>query len=222
MTEPSFLRDTRAAYDAVAADYAERFLTELDGKPLGRAMLAAFAELVRAAGAGPVAEVGCGPGHVTAHLDALGISAFGIDLSPAMVALARSAHPGLRFEEGSMTALDLPDGGLGGVVAWYSIIHIPADHLPAVLAEVHRVLAPGGLLLLAFQVREEVMHLAEGLGQAMSLDFHPWQPDTVAELLARAGFVVEARLLREPDETETVPQAHLLARRRRTAGGPEG
>jgi ubiquinone/menaquinone biosynthesis C-methylase UbiE len=61
-----------------------------------------------------------------------------------MVAPARRSNPGLRFEEGSMTALDLPDGALGGIVAMYSIIHIPRERLPEVFAEFHRVLAPGG------------------------------------------------------------------------------
>jgi hypothetical protein len=62
MPEPSYLRSVRAAYDAVAADYAEHFSTELEAKPLGRAMLAAFAELVQATGAGPVAQA-----HLLAH-----------------------------------------------------------------------------------------------------------------------------------------------------------
>jgi hypothetical protein len=54
---------------------------------------------------------------VTAHLHTLGLTAFEVDLSPEMVVLARPAHPGLRFDEGSMTAPDLPDGTLGGIVA---------------------------------------------------------------------------------------------------------
>ena len=97
MTEPDFLRATRASYDAVAADYAERFGNELAAKPLDRAMLAGFAELVQAAAAGPVADVGCGTGRVTAHLNVLGLAASGIDLSPGMIAVARQSYPGLRF-----------------------------------------------------------------------------------------------------------------------------
>ena len=99
-------------------DYSGRFGDELAAKPLDRAMLAGFAELVRAVGAGPVADIGCGTGRVTAHLTGLGLSAFGIDLSPQMIAVARRSHPDLRFDVGSMLALDLPDGALGGVPAW--------------------------------------------------------------------------------------------------------
>ncbi len=127
MSEPEFERATRASYDTVAADYAALFHGELAAQPLDRALLAGFAELVRAAGGAPVADIGCGPGRVTAHLNDIGSPAFGIDLSPQMVAQARQAYPNLRFETGSMLTLDLPDRCLGGIVAWYSIIHVPDE-----------------------------------------------------------------------------------------------
>lgn len=221
VTEPDFLCTTRASYDAVAADYAERFRDELTARPLDRAMLAGFAELVQAAGAGPVADIGCGTGRVTAHLNGLGLPVFGVDLSPQMVAVARRAHPGLRFEVGSMLALDLPDGTLGGILAWYSIIHIPQERLPEVFAEFHRVLAPGGHVQLAFQVGDEPLRLTEALGHTISLDFHRRQPDRVAGLLSQAGLVMRAQLLREPDDgdfAERTPQAFLLARKPAGAG----
>jgi SAM-dependent methyltransferase len=222
VTEPDFLRTTRASYDAVAADYAGRFRDELSARPLDRAMLAGFAEVVQAAGAGPVADIGSGTGRVTAHLNDLGLSVSGVDLSPQMVAVARQAHPGLRFDVGSMLALDLPDGSLGGIMAWYSIIHIPEDRLPAVFAEFHRVLAPGGHVLLAFQSGDEPLHLTEALGHAISLVFHRRQPDHVAGLLSQAGLVLRAQLVREPDDNGDFPertqQAFLLARRPAAAG----
>jgi len=217
VTEPDFVRATRASYDVMAADYADRFRDELDSKPLERALLAGFAELVRDLDAGPIADVGCGTGRVTAHLRDLGAAVFGIDLSPQMVETARKAHPDLRFEVGSMLALDLPDGTLGGLMAWYSTIHIPQEQLPQVFAEFHRVLAPGGHLLLGFQAGEDVLHLEDAWGRDISLDFHRRQPDRVAELLRDAGLTVRARVLRERDEDGPFPertsQALLLARR---------
>ncbi|MGH3846129.1 MAG: class I SAM-dependent DNA methyltransferase [Pseudonocardiaceae bacterium] len=218
MIEPSYVRATRAGYDAVAADYSEWVSNDLAAKPLDRAVLAAFAELVHADGAGSVGDLGCGSGRVTAHLHSLGLSAFGVDLSPAMVALARRTYPDLRFDEGSITAVDSADGGLGGIVAWYSIIHTPPEELPPVFAEFHRALAPGGHLLLAFQVGDEPRHLAEAFGHVVSLDFHRFQPDQVEQLLQAAGLAVYARLLREPDETERVQQAYVLARKPTTIG----
>jgi trans-aconitate methyltransferase len=75
--------------------------SSLDDRPIDRALFAAFAELVRAGSNGPVADIGCGPGRVTILLSRLGLDAFGIDLSPGMLALARRTYPQLRFEEGS-------------------------------------------------------------------------------------------------------------------------
>ncbi|BAS15012.1 malonyl-[acyl-carrier protein] O-methyltransferase [Arthrobacter sp. Hiyo8] len=132
MTEPSDVHATRAAYNTVAVDYAELLRNELHTKPYDRAMLGTFAELVQSSGGEAVADIGCGPGRITAHLRSLGLAAFGIDLSPEMVAVARRDHPSLQFSEGSMEALELADGTLDGIVAWYSIIHTPPARLPRV------------------------------------------------------------------------------------------
>ena len=118
---------------------------------------------------------------------------------------------------GSLLALDLEDGALGGIVAWYSIIHIPDERLPGVFADFHRVLAPGGYLQLAFQVGDDLDHWTEAGGHPVSLDFHRRQPERVAALLGEAGFVLRARMVREPDEDgdfpEDTPQGFLLARK---------
>jgi SAM-dependent methyltransferase len=211
VTEPADLHDTRAAYDAVAPLYAERFSNVLETLPMERAMLTAFAELVQARDAGPVADIGCGPGHVTAHLHALGLSAFGIDLSSEMIVLARRAHPDLRFDEGSMTALDLADGVLGGILAFYSFIHTPPQQLPVVFTEFQRVLAPGGHLLLGFFAGDDPM--PQEFDHKVTLAYR-WSPDSLAELLRQAGFVEVARLLRKPHQNERqFPQGQLLVRK---------
>nr|WP_241248808.1 class I SAM-dependent methyltransferase [Nocardioides sp. KC13] len=108
-----WLNETRESYDTDAAGYAEKVRGLLDGRPYLRAGLATFAEAVRDGGGGPVADVGCGPGYVTRHLHDLGVEAFGIDLSPEMIAIARRDHPDLGFEVGSMTDLPLADGSVG-------------------------------------------------------------------------------------------------------------
>ncbi|RKS08985.1 methyltransferase family protein [Nocardiopsis sp. Huas11] len=212
MTPPDFLAEARTFYDAFAATYTDRFRDALDAMPMDRAMLGMFAELVRSEG-GQVADLGCGSGRVTAYLRDLGLPVFGIDLSPAMVELARREHPGLRFEVGSILDLDLPDGSVGGALAYYSIIHMPPEHLPGAFAEFHRVLAPGGHLMLAFQVGDEPLYLERPLGHEVSLDFQRLRPDDVADLLTDAGLSVRVRAVREPDPGEGVPQAYLLARR---------
>jgi SAM-dependent methyltransferase len=217
VSDPEFLNKTRASYNAVAEGYAERLRGELAAKPVERAMLAVFAELVKADGLGQVADIGCGTGRVTAHLHAEGVQIFGIDLSPGMLAMARRDHPELRFELGSMLALDLPDGELGGVLAWYSTIHVPDDRLPDAFAEFHRVLASGGHLLLGFQAGDEVLLLSEGMDQMIDLDFHRRTPEKVSRMLDEAGFVTRSRTWRERDADgpfpERTPQAFVLARK---------
>jgi SAM-dependent methyltransferase len=219
VTEPAFLHSTRVSYDRIAEDYAQKYQAELPGVPFERAMLSVFAQLVLDAGGGMVADVGCGPGHLTEYLNRLGLNVFGVDLSPGMLAVARRAYPALRFDEGSMTGLSLADGALAGIVAFYSTIHIPTEGLGEVFGEFHRVLAPDGLVLLAFQRGDEPGHRSEAFGHEVSLDYYLRQPEAVAGLLAEAGFEVRAQLTREPTPPdEKAPRAFLFARKADVAG----
>ncbi|GAA1416156.1 class I SAM-dependent DNA methyltransferase [Catellatospora coxensis] len=212
MTEPSFLHDTRAAYDTIAAAYDEQFRDELAGIPIERAMMAAYADLVLAGGGGPTLDVGCGTGPGTAHLAALGLEVRGIDLSPGMLALARSRFPRLRFDEGTMTALDVADGALAGISAQYSLIHIPDGELPAVLAGFRRALAEGGHLLLIFQNLDEHRLRTEAFGHTFTLNYHFRPVDRMAEFVTEAGFDVFAQASRKAQPGEQTPRGMLLAR----------
>ena len=207
----SHLTATRTSYDTVAADYSVLVRDWIAGSPLDRAMFAAFAELVGAAGSAPVADLGCGPGHLTAHLATLGVPAFGVDLSPRMVEIARGAYPHVDFREGSMTGLDLADGELGGILAWYSTHHTPEDQLSTVFAEFHRTLAPGGHLMLGTHVGDESVHRQQAYGHQVDLGSHFLPPDRLAELLMEAGLSVSGRLLREPTGGQRRQQLCLLA-----------
>ncbi|MHB1987532.1 MAG: class I SAM-dependent DNA methyltransferase [Acidimicrobiales bacterium] len=211
MAEPAYLRATRAAYDTVAAVYA-RLLPDLRAEtPLDRAMLASFAELTAAAGLGPVADLGCGTGRITTHLGSLGVDAFGVDLSPAMVDLARRTHSHLRFDVGSITALELSDAAVGGVVAWYSTIHTPPRHLPRVFAEFFRVLAPGGYLLVGFHVGDRNLPRTVTYCDGASVTAYDVTPERIANLARRAGLVVHTQLVRAAQGQEKRPQASLIA-----------
>ncbi|MFH8802590.1 class I SAM-dependent methyltransferase [Streptomyces sp. NPDC017936] len=214
MTDADFLTATRTFYDAVADDYAEHFRDPLAALPLDRAVLTAYAELVGEGG--KVADLGCGPGRVTGYLAARGLSVYGLDLSESMLAIARRENPAIRFEQGSMLDLDgHADGSLDGVVSYYSSIHTPVEELPALFAEFHRVLTPGGHLLLAFQAGDEPRRHDRPWGHPVALDFLRRRPETMAGLLTSAGFDVRVRTVREPDPDrgENVRQACLIARK---------
>ncbi|WP_030275503.1 class I SAM-dependent DNA methyltransferase [Streptomyces sp. NRRL B-24484] len=211
-TGTGHLDTTRAAYDAVAVQYTELFADGFGARPLDRAMVEALAGLVLQEGGGPVADLGCGPGHVTAYLHGLGVDAFGIDVSPAMVAIARSRHPQLRFEEGPMLGPGLAAGSLGGILAHYSLIHTPPEELPGVLAEFHRLLAPGGHVLIAVQSTDGPVPPVTPYDHKVAPAYR-WWPDALAALLREAGLTEVARLVRRPYEDERTPHAQLLAQR---------
>ena len=206
---PDFLTATRSSYDRLAVDYADHFRDALAELPVERAMLALFASLAD----GPVLEVGCGTGHATAHLHALGVRITGVDLSPGMLDVARRTCPGMDFEVASMLALPHADAAFAGVMAWYSTIHVPDELLPAALSELARVLRPGGHLMLDFQVGDEPLHMTHALGHDIELTFHRRRPERMAALLAGAGVPVEVTTVRERREGERTGQAFLFARK---------
>jgi len=214
MAEHDVLRTTSEAYDAVADTYAQMFRDSLRDSPLDRAILRAFADVVGADGDRPVADLGCGPGHVTVHLRELGLAAFGVDASPAMVTLARQAYPGLRFDEGSMAALDIADGALGGVLSRWSIIHTPPPEVPVILAEIHRVLAPGGHLLIGFSATDGPTQPTQVFDHSVAPAYR-WWPDHLAALLGKAGLAEVARMVCEPAPTDKrqFKSIQLLARK---------
>ncbi|MET8630658.1 class I SAM-dependent methyltransferase [Kitasatospora sp. NPDC004669] len=219
MTEPAHLAAVRESYDTVAADYLRLVVPPEGMDPVSRAMLAAFAELVRESGGGEVADLGCGPGRVTAYLDSLGLSAFGVDVSGEMVALARRAYPRLRFLRGSMAALDVADGALGGILAWYSVHHTPPERLPQLFAEFARVLAPGGHLLLGGHAGDARLCPAEAYGHPVSYASHLIPAGRLAGLLEQAGFTITTRL--EQPNPQHVDRSYVCILARFEGGAPD-
>ncbi len=202
--------DVRAAYDLACEVYAQKFTRELDYKPRDRELLDRFASFV---GPGnPVLDLGCGPGHTTAHLNSLGVRATGLDLSPGMIAQAKNLFPETEFVVGDMLELQFPDSSMAGVLAFYSIVHFSPSQLPRVFGSMHRVLKDGGVVLLSFHVGTEVYHNTNFLETGTPLDFTCFDVVTVESALAAVGFGRIETIVREPYEPEYPSQrCYMLA-----------
>lgn len=209
----------RSSYDAVAESYSEQLSDELAGLPFERWLLDRVAAHVLDDGAGgPVVEVGCGPGHVTAYLADAGADATGIDLSPAMVAEARRRFPDGSYEVGDLRRLMRPAtaDGWAAVLGWYSLVHLAPSELPDAVAAIARPLAPGGWLVLALHAGVGVRHLDAWFEHDVDLDFVAREPEEVVAAVTAAGLDDVEWYLRGPltDRGETTERLYVLARRR--------
>lgn len=205
---------TRTAYDVVAQSYAT-IVPDLSNETiLDVAMIDDFAERCLDVPRGPVADVGCGTGRVSAHLAARGVDVFGVDLSPGMIDVARRTCPHLRFTVGAAEDLPIQDASLGGLLAWYSLIHTAPDRLPEVVRECARVLKPGAWLLTAFQAGEgERVERSTAYGHPVAMTNYRHAAQHVIWALETGGLNLHTQLHRSPEGLETAQEVVLLARR---------
>jgi ubiquinone/menaquinone biosynthesis C-methylase UbiE len=192
--------DVQRAYDLASRKYAETFLNELDYKPRDRKLLARFAEL-NAAG-DLVLDIGCGPGHTTNYLRKLGLKVTGIDLSDGMIEQATHEFPDCSFKQGDMLDLEIVNSTVDGILAFYCIVHLTAIQLTEAVTEFHRILKPGGVVLLSFHVGNEVVHTDDFLESGAKLDFFAFEADQVENALTEAGFTRLKAIVRDPYEQE--------------------
>ena len=209
---PDWYRDVVASYDSIAEEYASHYFNELSNKPFDRELLTRFAELIPEGG--QICDLGCGPGHIGRFLSELGVDVLGVDVSPAMIEVARRLNPCLSFERGDMLRLQFRDGGFVGLAAFYSLIHIDRPRVPQALRELFRVLAPGGRLLAAFHVGEGEIHREEFLGKSISFHASFFGIQEMTGNLEAVGFRIEESLSRAPYDFEYPSQrAYILARK---------
>jgi ubiquinone/menaquinone biosynthesis C-methylase UbiE len=151
---------------------------------------------------GTVLDAGCGPGHLTAHLRAREVDAIGLDVAPTFIDHARATHPDGRYQLASMRQLPFPDGSVAGILAWYSLIHVPPDELDGVLAELRRVVSPAGALVAGFFDGDAVAPFDHKVTTA-----YFWPVDELAARLRRAGFT-EIERCRRPATTALGNRSH--------------
>jgi SAM-dependent methyltransferase len=208
------IHSIRDSYDRVADQYTRHIFDELQSKPLDRALLDRFA--AETAGIGQICDMGCGPGHVARYMREAGVTVFGLDLSNGMLEQARKLNPEIRFTQGNMLGLELADESLAGIVAFYSIVHLPPESLAQAFREMERVLRPGGRLLLAFHMGDEVIQLKELWDRPISLDFFFFEPAIVQRQMESAGLRIDEVIERGPYAPEVEYQsrrAYIFARK---------
>lgn len=212
---PADLDVVRESYDRVADNYVDMVATtglgDVRAHPWLRAAMDVFADAV--AGLGPVLDVGCGPGTVTAYLADRGVDVSGVDLSPRMIEHARRLYPLCSFDVASSTELELADSSLGGVLGWWSLFNLPRDVLPQVLSSFARALVPDGQLIVATHVGDGDVARSEAYGGvAVEWTTYQWRPEQLTELVEQAGLrqVAELRL---PAEGPIGPVVVLVAQR---------
>lgn len=172
-------------YDRVAKIYAKKFKDELDDKPKDREWLDLLIQRVDKLG--PICDLGCAGGQIAAYLHTHGAHALGVDLSSKMIEQARKLNPQIPFEQGDILNLPLEESTLGGIAAFYSLIHVEPKHIPIALSELKRVLKPGGWVLLSFHIGEQVLHLDTWYKKQVNLDFHFFQIEQMTDWLQEAG-----------------------------------
>lgn len=137
---------TLAAYARAAADYAADWRAQPAPADMQALLRAHFRP-------GPTLDVGCGAGRDTAWLAANGFEARGVDASPELLAEARRAYPGLRFDVAALPALDgVERGAFENVLCETVVMHLPPADVEPAVRTLGALLRPGGTLYLSWRV----------------------------------------------------------------------
>lgn len=181
----------RYGYDEISAVYRadfdvieeyERWLALLDLQPGER-----------------VLDVGCGCGVPAARLLAeRGCDVLGVDISDEQVRRARELVPEARFERADIADWQPSGGAFDAIVAFYSLIHVPREHLRALVPKLAAWLRPGGQLL-ATMGAVDWTAVEDYLGSPMFWD--TTDPETAIAWLERAGFEIVEHFFVPEDES---------------------
>ncbi len=183
-------------YDAVAAEYAEKYLGEHEKKPKDQEILRRFSQAV--GDRIPVWDFGCGPGQTTKYMKNLGVKISGLDLSDRILEQAKTVHPQIHFQKGNILDLEFENDAIAGVVAFYAIVHFTKKQVKVAFREIFRVLQPGGIFLFTYHIGEQTLHLDEFLGKKVDIDFMFFTTDFILHCLKDSGFIKIKVVERDP------------------------
>jgi ubiquinone/menaquinone biosynthesis C-methylase UbiE len=201
-------RLVQAGYDRVAERYAE---WTREHEPVRLRYEQRLVDLVPEGAR--VLDVGCGTGAGTTARLARRFEVVGLDLSARSIDLARSKLPSVTFVHGDLTEVEFPEGSFSGIVAFYSLIHVPRQRHPDVLRSFSRWLAPGGVLVATFGISDRAVQFDDDwLGVPMFWSSHP--PEHTRDLLSQADFdTLEANVEEYEEHGRPVAFLWVVARR---------
>lgn len=183
-------------YDRIAKEYSDTFSGEHEKKPKDREILQRFAR--EFGGRIPIWDIGCGPGHTAKFLKELGVDISGLDLSEKILTQARIEYPDINFLKGDILELEFEDNSIGGIVAFYAIVHFTEEQVETALKEIFRVLQPEGVFLFTYHIGEETIHLEEFLGKRIDIDFIFFNTDFINSYMKKTGFEKIEIIERDP------------------------
>lgn len=139
--------------------------------------------------AADVLDLGCGAGVPIATTLAARHRVTGVDISQAMVDLARRNVPAGDFICADVASIDFNQSSFDAVVAICSIFHLPRAEQPALFERVHRWLKPGGYLLCTLSHHSEPGYTEDGFF-GVTMYWSNYSLEEYLETLAGVGFKV--------------------------------
>ena len=192
MTDKS--NQTAKTYDSISAAYAETFSEPSDH-------IDDFLRLIPTEG--KVLDAGCGPGVDSAYMSAKGFRVIGVDLSSQMLELAREKSPNTVFQLADVRKVSFEDETFDGVLASYSLIHLPKKDVPETVDNFFRMLKPGGAICIGIQEGKSAeVFLPEPLKPEEKVFLNVMSAKELKELVKNGGFEITSEFTRPANETE--------------------
>lgn len=191
----------RSAYNLAAQRYHDLFHNELTEKQYDRNLLDAF--VARFAKDSLICDAGCGPSaHIGRYVSDKGIKVVGVDISEKCVELARHYNPEMQIEWGDIAKLTFNAGLFDGVISYYSIIHTPKKYAASIFDEFHRILKPGGYILVAVKAGASEGYVTDLLGIKTEVYFALFSETEIVHYFEQSGFRMEFLDKRNPYDFE--------------------
>lgn len=174
-----------ATYDKIAGKYTRKYFNDLTDLPYIDRFLKKLPSGAR------ILDIGCGPGTFTKYLLEKGFNVEGIDLSEEMIKIAKVKVPKANFKLMDMRRISYPGNFFDGLLAAYSLIHIPTEEMIDTLRGFKKILKPNGSMMIIVQGGEPDKFVNEPLKKGEKIFINFFTKERLSKLVAQAGFEIE-------------------------------